>query len=305
MGAARNRTIARMKKIIFLFIAVLLIIYWQAFSPPSKTSENAVFIKISAGQTLKTTAEDLKNKNLIRSTTAFNLYAKFLGVEEKIQPGRYGFKEGIGIKEILNTITNTELTEINVTVPEGFSVREIDKRLTEMGLIFKEEFESAALMYEGYLFPDTYSVYKYNFSPDALVKKMRDNFLKKITPDLLAEIKKQKRELKEIITMASILEKEIKTEKDMAVVAGILLKRLDNDWPLQADATLLYGKDLYDTYKNRGLPPTPIGNPGIKTIRAAIFPEKSDYWFYLTDKEGNVHYAKSNEEQNENRKKYL
>lgn len=295
-----------MKKIIFLFVAIPLIIYWQAFSPPSKNkTENAVFIKISTGQTLQKTSEDLKNKNLIRSTIAFNLYAKFLDVEEKIQPGRYGFKEGTGIKEILNIITDTELTEINITIPEGFGVRDIDKRLTETELISEGEFIIDALIYEGYLFPDTYSVYKFNFSAGALIKKMRDNFSKKITPDLNEAIKKNVRSLNEIIIMASILEKEIKTEKDMGVVAGILWKRLDNDWPLQADATLLYGKDLYDTYKNRGLPPTPIGNPGIKTIRAAIFPEKSDYWFYLTDKEGNVHYAKSNEEQNENRKKYL
>ncbi len=289
-----------------IIIVLILIIYWQAFSPPSKNEiENAVFIKISTGQTLQTTSEDLKNKNLIRSIIAFNLYAKFLGVEEKIQPGRYGFKEGTGIKEILNTITNTELTEINITIPEGFSVKEIDKRLVEMELISEREFIAEALIYEGYLFPDTYSVYKFNFSAGALIKKMRDNFSKKITPDLNEAIKKSGRSLKEIIIMASILEKEIKTEKDMAVVTGILWKRLDNDWPLQADATLLYGKDSYDTYKYRGLPPAPIGNPGIKTIRAAIFPEKSPYWFYLTDEEGNVHYAKSNEEQNENRKKYL
>lgn len=202
--------------------------------------------------------------------------------------------------------------EIAVTIPEGFGVREIDERLTDMGLITAGKFTTAALQYEGFLFPDTYNVYNSNFKPEDLIKKMQDNFVKKITPEFLAEIKKQKRELKEIITMASILEKEVKTEADMPIVAGILWKRLNKNWPLQADATLIYGgsKELkednpYNTYKYKGLPPTPIGNPGIATIRAAIFPQESKYWFYLTDREGQVHYAVSNEEQNKNRRKFL
>lgn len=214
--------------------------------------------------------------------------------------------------------TPPPLVEVAVTIPEGFSVRDIDERLTSMELIAPGEFAAAALHLEGYLFPDTYFVYKDDFKPESLVKKMQDNFLAKVTQDLIAEAKKRKRDMKNIITLASILEKEVKTEKDYVIVAGILWKRLDRGWPLQADATLLYGKETprittkelsentpYNTYKTRGLPPTPISNPGIATIRAAIFPEASPYWFYLTDREGNVHYARTNEEQNENRKKYL
>lgn len=208
--------------------------------------------------------------------------------------------------------------EVSVTIPEGFSVRDIDERLTSMGLIAPGEFAAVALHLEGYLFPDTYFVYKNNFKPASLVEKMQENFLAKVTPDLIAEAKKQKRDMKDIITLASILEKEVKTEKDYAAVAGILWKRSDRGWPLQADATLLYGKEIpritakelsentpYNTYKRRGLPPTPISNPGLATIRAAIFPEASPYWFYLTDREENAHYARTNEEQNENRRKFL
>lgn len=208
--------------------------------------------------------------------------------------------------------------EVAITIPEGFGVKDIDRRLTEMGLIMPNEFTVKALTDEGFLFPDTYNVYITNFNPEDLIKKMKDNFIQKLTPELLAEIKKQKRDLKEIIAMASILEKEVKTKEDLPIVAGILWKRIDDSWPLQADATLIYGKETtsitakeltddnpYNTYKYRGLPPTPIGNPGIATIRAAIFPQKSKYWFYLTDSEGQVHYAVSNEEQNENRRKFL
>lgn len=208
--------------------------------------------------------------------------------------------------------------EVKITIPEGFSVREIDSRLAEMNLITPGAFFAIAAHQEGFLFPDTYNVYAQNFDPASLVKKMRENFEEKITAGLRAAAKKQGRALAEIITMASILEKEVKTAEDYPVVADILWKRLKNGWPLQADATLLYGKSSltitketlkenskYNTYKYKGLPPTPIGNPGLITIEAAISPKSSPYWFYLTDKEGRVHYSKTNEEQNENRRKYL
>lgn len=211
-----------------------------------------------------------------------------------------------------------QLKEISVTIPEGFSVFDIDDRLSSMELILPGQFAGMAASLEGFLFPDTYFVYENKFKSEDLMKKMQNNFLTKMTPDLLKEAKKRKRDMKDAIVIASILEKEVKTEKDYAIVAGILWKRLDRGWPLQADATLLYGKNTttitkdalaentpYNTYKRRGLPPTPISNPGLKTIRAAIFPETSSYWFYITDSKGNVHYAKTNEEQNENRKKYL
>lgn len=196
--------------------------------------------------------------------------------------------------------------EIKVTIPEGFSVAEIDERLTQLKLIASGAFLKEAQIYEGFLFPDTYFVFIKNFAPADLIKKMQDNFNKKLTPDLLSEIKKQKRTLKEVITIASMTEKEVKTPDDFAIVAGILWKRFDGGWPLQVDATALYSDDpRYDTYKHRSMPPTPIGNPGIKTIKSAIFPKKTQYWFYLTDRDGNVHYARTNEEQNFNRRKYL
>ena len=306
------------KLFIPILITALIIIYWQIFSGVSTDNKNPVLFQIKQGQSWTQVAENLENAGLIRSDKVFLIYAKLAYGEAKIYPGRYRIPEGTGIKEIIKIITNPDKTEISITIPEGFGVRDIDERLADMGLIIAGEFTTAALQYEGFLFPDTYNVYNSNFKPEDLIKKMQNNFFKKLMPELLQEIKKQKRELKEIITIASILEKEVKTEKDMPIVAGILWKRIKNNWPLQADATLLYGKDIteisakelkednpHNTYKYKGLPPTPIGNPGIATIRSAIFPQESKYWFYLTDSEGNVHYAATNEEQNENRRKYL
>ncbi|MBI2639051.1 endolytic transglycosylase MltG [Candidatus Peregrinibacteria bacterium] len=292
--------------------------YWQLISPVSFTAKEAKLFQIDGGQGLAEISENLEAKNFIRSDKIFILYAKLRGLEGNIRQGRYRLSQNMDIKTILAALTDPERGTVSVTIPEGFSVRDIDERLVSIGLILPGEFSSKALLHEGFLFPDTYYVFSRNFDADDLIKKMQDNFSKKITVDLMQEAEKRKRTLQEIITIASIAEKEVRTEKDYPIVTGILWKRLDHDWPLQADATLLYGKSIpiittkeltedspYNTRKYKGLPPTPINNPGLATIRAAIFAEESPYWFYLTDSDGNVHYAKSNEEHNENRRKYL
>lgn len=311
-----------LKKLLLLLIPVvlaILIIYWLFISPASSDEKSKAFLfKINSGDNLAKVSENLENAGLIRSNNAFEFLAKRRGLDRELRKGRYSLKPSMTLQEILNMITDPNRATTPVTIPEGFSIREIDERLSEMALITPGEFSYAASGLEGYLFPDTYTIYATDFAAESLIKKMQDNFLKKITPDLLEEIKKQNRTLAEVITMASIIEKEVKTEKDYSVVAGILWKRLSSDWPLQTDATLLYGKEStvlttkelsedspYNTRKNKGLPPTPIGNPGIATIKAAITPEESPYWFYLTDKNGDVHYAKTNEEHNANREKYL
>lgn len=311
------------KSKIFSRIGAVIIIggflaYWQFFSAPGTSNTTPVFFKIENGQNLSVIAENLEQQGLIRSPGTFVLYSKMQGLETAIRSGRYQLTPNLNIKELLAAITDPDQKEIPVTIPEGFSIYDIDKKLAEAGLILPGEFSVKASGMEGFLFPDTYFVFGRNFNPEDLIAKMRQNFLKKITPDLLREIEKQGRELKEIITMASILEREARHDDDYPIVSGILWKRLDSDWPLQADATLLYGKqtlsisqkDLeqespYNTRKFRGLPPTPIGNPGLKAIRAAIFPQKSAYWFYLSDSEGVMHYSRTNEEHNDNKKKYI
>ncbi len=310
-----------MKGFIQLTIGAILVGtfgYWQFFSAVDFSNSAPILFQIEAGQGLREIAQNLESQEIIRSDKIFMIYTKLRGLETALRQGRYQLETNVNAKAILEILTNPERGVVNITIPEGFSVRNIDERLVQMGVILKGEFSSRALSLEGLLFPDTYSIFSRNFDPGDLIKKMQDNFLKKLTPDLLREIEKRKRTLPQIIIMASILEKEVRTEKDYPIVAGILWKRFDHDWPLQADATLLYGKSTtvigqkeltedspYNTRKFKGLPPTPINNPGIMTIRAAIFSEESPYWFYLTDSEGNVHYAKTNEEQNENRKKYL
>lgn len=304
--------------IIVVFAIFASVIYWQFISSPSLFDSRTSLFKIGRGQTIGQTVDALAEKKMIRSKRAFLLLANLRQLDRKLQPGRYKLNRAMNLQEILNALANPEQGEIQVTIPEGFTVNEIDKRLSDMQLILPGEFSAIAAPMEGFLFPDTYTVYKFNFDPQDLVSKMQNNFLKKITPDLRKEIEKRNRMLPEIITMASILEKEIRTEKDLPVVADILWKRLDAGWFLGADATLLYGKTArtlasedsaedgaYNTRTHKGLPPTPIGNPGMATISSAIFPQESPYWYYLTDKESNVHYARTNDEHNENRNLYL
>lgn len=309
-----KKTILVVSVIVFLF----LIAYWQLFSGVSAGDSPNVLFKIENGRNLAEVADNLYKEGLIRSPKTFSVYARIRGLDTSIHSGRYQLTKGMNIKEILESLTNTDQKEISVTIPEGFAVSDIDERLSKLGLITPGEFEMIAQNKEGYLFPDTYFVLKNNFDPEVFATRMNQNFFKKLTPEMIQTIEKQKKSIGDIIIMASILEKEARHDADYPVISGILWKRLESDWLLQADATLLYGKNSititkkelsedspYNTRTHKGLPPTPINNPGIKAITAAIWSTTSSYWFYLSDKEGVMHYARTNEEHNENKGKYL
>lgn len=212
-----------------------------------------------------------------------------------------------------------ESNEITITIPEGLNARQIGDLLEKKGLFAGSVFVAEAGREEGFLFPDTYRFYK-DAKPADVISKMKENFNKKLTRDILDEIAAQKQTLKNIITMASILEEEVRGEEDMKIVAGILWKRIDRGMGLNVDAALTYvlGKtsaeltdgDLkydspYNTYLYRGLPPTPISNPGLSTINAALNPTTSKYFYYLTGKDGKTYYAETLEGHTLNKRKYL
>src|SRR3989344_4178914 len=203
-----------------------------------------------------------------------------------------------------------ELKEVTVTIPEGTNIRQIGEIFEKNGMFSKKTFVSAAEGEEGYLFPDTYRFYK-DAVPQDIVLKMKENFLKEITKDILNEIAVQKKTLNEIIIMASILEEEVKSTEDRKIVAGILWKRLAKGMGLNVDAALTYvlgktsseltEKDLkldspYNTYRYRGLPPTPISNPGLDAVLSALYPTATKYFYYLTDSESKDHNAVTLEE---------
>jgi len=186
------------------------------------------------------------------------------------------------------------------------------------GYRFLKELPSRATI-DGFLFPDTYFFDK-EYALSDIVDKMLGNFDEKITDAMRVKYKARGKNLYEVVIMASLLEEEVQTLEDMKIVSGILWKRMEIGMPLQIDATLAYLTDKktgeitnedklidspYNTYLYRGLTPTPISNPGLNAIQAAIEPTESEYLFYLSTPQGETIFSKTNEEHNENRAKYL
>jgi len=273
----------------------------------------------------------------------FQFYVKIKGQEKNIKAGDYQFISPLTITNITEVITNGKLTNNHsFLIAEGETMLEIEENLKEKGLIdestslknwkigdFLEQkhfdifsqIPSDALL-EGFLFPDSYHL------PQGLEEKeilsiFIDNFVSKTENDLFFDIKEQKRSFYEILIMASLLEKEVSGERDKKMVADILWRRLDTNFPLQVDATICYAEfqsfkkcsltrelfkldSPYNTYLYKGLPPTPIDNPGIESIQAALNPLANDYWYYMTDREtGRTIFSKTFEEHLESRGKYL
>lgn len=211
-----------------------------------------------------------------------------------------------------------ESNKITITIPEGYTAKQMGELFEKNNLFSELEFLKVAQIEEGFLFPDTYEFFK-KTTPQKVVEKMKNNFDNKIS-EFLPEIERQKKSLKDIIIMASIIEKEVHNPEDRKIVSGILWKRIERGIGLQVDASLTYilGKtsaeltqdDLkldspYNTYKYKGLPKGPISNPGKDAILAALYPEKSPYLFYLSDNDGITRYARNFEEHKNNKQKYL
>jgi UPF0755 protein len=213
----------------------------------------------------------------------------------------------------------TESREITITIPEGMNVRQIAEVFETNKLFEADTFINLAEKDEGYLFPDTYRFYK-DSTPEIIISKMKSNFDKKITSDILNEQTAVKKDLKDIVAMASILEEEVKSTEERKIVAGILWKRLSLNMGLNVDSSLTYilgktsaelteqdlkNKSAYNTYVHRGLPPTPISNPGLDAILSALHPTTTKYFYYLTGNDGATHYAMTLEEHALNKRKFL
>lgn len=317
----------------------------------SKFSDSNVIqlFEIEKNERAKTVGLNLEKEGLIKNKYYFYYYIWSQGLTQKIQAGTYELSPNMTVSEIAQKIVKGEIKEAykKLVIPEGFTnakiiarIKEIDPKLAqEFGEIVncrchKEADCACALIQknyplladlpagidlEGYLFPDTYFVYP---EDDAvkLVSKFINNFNDKITPEMLASIENQGKTLHEILTMASVVEKEVRSDQDKKIVAGLFWKRVNDKYLLQSCATLAYilGEDKkqytiedtqivspYNTYQNIGLPPGPVSNPGLKSIEASIFPEESNYYFFLSDpKTGATVFSETLEEHNANKYKY-
>lgn len=283
--------------------------------------EDPRVVVLRNGMGAREIGKTLDQANVVPSGSLLTLLTVALGYENKVVSGPYYFEKEQGIITVLKRIIkgNFELKPARLTFPEGFNVRQITERLKKNLIEFDADgFYELAKGKEGYLFPETY-FFLPDVTPEEVMAKFENEFDKNLN-QLEERIKNAKKSLEEIIIVASILEREVRSPEDKKKVAGILYKRLSAGMPLQVDATLAYERGLtsfdlttadlqrdspYNTYTNKGLPPTPISNPGMDSIIAAIDPEKTPYLYFLTDSAGNVHYAKTFAEHVTNKKKYI
>jgi len=335
--------------VLIIALGLCLVMGWViqgVYFPVEKTSKKIETVIIEKGESLKEIASKLQNKGVIKSKFFFELYALLSNSAKNLQAGIYEISSSMNIPQIISKLSAGEVAKEKIVIVEGWNLKDIAQALEKKGGLRAEEFlektgylkppepsliselekkfdflkeKPKDIGLEGYLFPDTYEIKK-GEEVGKVIEKMLKNFEKKITPELKKEIKKQGKTLFQIITMASLLEREAKSYEDKQKIAGILWKRLKNGWKLQVDATLTYilGKpsllltkeDLqidspYNTYKYYGLPKGPICNPGIESIKAAIYYKETPFWFYLNTKDGRTLFSKTLKEHNFKRWKYL
>ena len=288
--------------------------------------EKRINVKIREGLSTAEIAERLAEKGVIDSSLRFRLLARFYGYDDKFRPGAYTFAANMEDEEVFQKLLTGEKKTIRFTVPEGFGVKEIAERLYNLDLADKDDFLKAAADYapydymrkrknvffaaEGFLFPDTYNV-ESDIDIDEILDLMAKNFDDRVTPTMRVQAEKMGLSVYDLITLASLVEREVRYPEDRAIVAQVLLKRLKLNMPLQTDATLQYLMDTpkedvsvedtqidspYNTYQHTGLPPGPIANPGMASILAVLHPAETDYLYFVADRQGHNHYAYTYEE---------
>jgi len=288
--------------------------------------EKRVTVKIREGLSTAEIADRLAEKGVIDSTLKFRIWARIYGYDDKLRPGSYTFTVGMSDDEVFNKLLTGEKRLVQFTVPEGFGVKDIAERLYNLDLADKEEFLQAAENFtpydymkkhkdvffaaEGFLFPDTYTV-ENDVEIEEILSLMANTFDEKLTASMRAQAAKMDLSIYDLITLASLVEREVRFPEDRAIVAQVLLKRLKLNMPLQTDATLQYLMDTpkedvtiedtqidspYNTYQHAGLPPGPIANPGMAAIEAVLHPADTDYLYFVADRSGHNHYAYTYEE---------
>lgn len=308
--------------IVSILILGLATLWWQkgtaALNPNDKKS---VIFVIAPGQGIREIANNLRKEGLINDPIVFFLLVKKLGIDNKIQAGDFRLSPSMSADEVAQTLTHGTL-DVWITIPEGKRAAEIADILKEKLPTYKTTWKQELEKHEGYLFPDTYLIPK-DADITLVVSIMNKNFENKFS-DINTNNTRFTQE--EIVTIASLIEREAKYAEDRPLVASVIINRLTIGMKLDIDATIQYAlgyqpqqktwwkrsltkEDIafsspYNTYLNPGLPPTPIANPGLSSLRAVVNPVKTKYLYYISDSSGRNHYAETYEQHNANIKKY-
>lgn len=316
----------RIRLVMFLIIAIIIgflcfgmakSFMMSAGEEPELTGQT-VTVTIPQGASTSDIADILKENNLIKSTFMFRVNSKLEGFDGTYQQGTYEVDQGLEPTQIMELLqTGVVLDDVKFTVPEGYNTKQIAARAEKMGICTAEEFINECntgsfdfdflkdlpdreLKLEGYLFPDTYYIEEETTAHD-LIQAMLKRFEQMYTKEYQDVVEASGHTLDEMVTIASIIEKEIKLDEERPRAAGVIYNRLEEGMPLQVDATVLYAMGIvkedistvdlqydspYNTYQVDGLPVGPISNPGEKSFQAALYPEVNNYIYYVVEAKG-------------------
>jgi UPF0755 protein len=338
-GFARFRLLVTLFACLVLMIVVVTVYVFSALSAADPGTSEEIKVEIPEGANSYQIARLLSQEEIIKNERAFIYFSRLTGKDSLLKSGSYLLSPSYAIPEIIDKLVEGSSDSVIFTVPEGYTVEQIANLLEEKGLINRDRFDrlvaegdfpfpflrdledlpEGSCRLEGYLFPDTYHVGK-NISENELITVMLKRFQREMEdlqfPEKVAE---KGFTLNEGITIASMVEREAKVDRERPIIAGVILNRLDLGMPLQIDATVqyvlkghrptIYYEDLevdspYNTYRVMGLPPGPIGAPGRKSLLAVIEPEKTDYLYYVAKPDGSHAFARTLQEHNANINKY-
>ena len=318
------------KKIVFgipalaiLFVMVVAFVIIPLAGSSSYTGERGVpvYFTVRPGMSVSEIGKELYERGIIDSEMKFWWTAKLNGFENKVKSGTFAMQTGMTPRDALEILVYGNTVTIRFTIPEGFSVRDIAQRLDDEGLVkadafislaktyrpypYVEEHENVRYAVEGFLFPDTYEI-NGEFDAARIMQMMAENFDRRLTKEMRDRAREMDLSIYELVTLASLVEKEAYHEEDRPIIAQIFLKRLRLGMPLQADPTVQYLLDApkedllyrdteiespYNTYQNVGLPPGPIASPGTASLMAVLHPADTNYLYFVADRNGNNYYA--------------
>lgn len=329
-------------KFIFTIVVIILItasatglllhrIMAFAQTPADPQHDQIETIVIESGETLDTIARELHRHGLIRSPLMFKLIARYSGQDTSLQSGEYHLSSGMSPLQILDTLQQGKVRLHKITVPEGYTLKQIAQRFEQASLIDATDFMKAATRhsllrelklkgksFEGYLFPETY-LFPKGIQPEAIIRTMVKNFQAVFQSSWHKRARKLGFSVHEVVTLASIIEKETGAATERPLISSVFHNRLKKGMRLESDPTVIYGipdfdGDLtrrhlrtptpYNTYAVKGLPAGPIANPGKDALHAALFPSSTNYLFFVSKNDGTHHFSTTFKEHNRAVRKY-
>jgi UPF0755 protein len=322
----------KVRRIVGLLILLIILsllgayaYYGWGLKPAASGEPQAKQVDIPKGTGLSSIARLFKTEGIIRDYRVFELYCKLNGLENKIKAGKYNLDNTMGVPEIVDKIVSGQalIDTVKLTIPEGYNMEQILEKIDALGVVDSESIRAALnkqydyeffaqipdreKKLEGYLFPDTYELYK-DTTAEAIIDKMLGRFNDVFNEEYRNRAKELNMSMDQVLTLASIIEREAKLDSERKIISGVFHNRLKKNMMLQSCATVQYlfkeqkevltFKDLeiespYNTYKHAGLPPGPIASPGQKSIEAALYPEVTDYLYFVAKNDGSHVFTKT------------